>query len=589
MGGREPREVELALHELTRNELVRAARSSSMEGEREYGFWHVLVRDVCYGQIPRIARAARHRAAAAWIEEKAGERVADLADVLAYHYAQALELAHASGQAQDTQELEAQAVRYLALAGERALSLDVDRAEKHLARALELAGPDHPERASLLERWAHAAQQQLRLQEARQALEEALHLYRERDEPLATGRVLTRLSLVLFRLGDRRSDEMPAEAVELLETQPAGQELVGAHTYIAGNRALTGRYREAIAAAERASTLAAELGLPEPAFALHFRGLARCNLGEVEGLEDVRRALDLALEQGLGRETAVIHNNLAGVVGTFEGPQAALDSLTEAIAFCERRGITEFVLHARAGSLDVLAELGQTHQALDEVGPLADRIQATGDIAVIYLRGLQMRLLAECGAPDHAPDPDEVVSAFRDIGLPNVTAVVFAGAAQLLLAQGQPARARALLRELDQLAAAGADWLLTFWLPSTLRVVLALDDLPLAQRLTADIDPVSPLMEHVVATSRAQLAEAANQHADAARLYEDAAERWREFGSVPERAYALLGQGRCLAALGKPEAQEPLRKARELFASMGYKPALAETEALLGESEAAAV
>jgi hypothetical protein len=37
-------------------------------------------------------------------------------------------------------------------------------------------------------------------------------------------------------------------------------------------------------------------------------------------------------------------------------------------------------------------------------------------------------------------------------------------------------------------------------------------------------------------------------------------------------AYALLGQGRCLAALGKPEAEEPLREAKELFASMGYGP-----------------
>ena len=68
MGGREAREVELALHELARKELVRPSRSSSMVGEAEYGFWHALVRDVCYGQIPRAARADRHRAAAAWIE-----------------------------------------------------------------------------------------------------------------------------------------------------------------------------------------------------------------------------------------------------------------------------------------------------------------------------------------------------------------------------------------------------------------------------------------------------------------------------------------------------------------------------------------
>ena len=52
----------------------------------------LLVRDVCYGQIPRAARAARHQAAAAWIERKAGERAEDLADVLAYHYLTALEL-----------------------------------------------------------------------------------------------------------------------------------------------------------------------------------------------------------------------------------------------------------------------------------------------------------------------------------------------------------------------------------------------------------------------------------------------------------------------------------------------------------------
>ena len=92
MGGRDQREVELALHELARKELVRPARTSSMEGEAEYGFWHLLVRDVAYSQIPRAARATRHRAAAVWLERKAGERAEDLADVLAYHYTQALEL-----------------------------------------------------------------------------------------------------------------------------------------------------------------------------------------------------------------------------------------------------------------------------------------------------------------------------------------------------------------------------------------------------------------------------------------------------------------------------------------------------------------
>ena len=66
-------------------------------------------------------------------------------------------------------------------------------------------------------------------------------------------------------------------------------------------------------------------------------------------------------------------------------------------------------------------------------------------------------------------------------------------------------------------------------------------------------------------------------------------QRLRADAIVPERAYALLGQGRCLATLGKPEAEAALREARDLFTTLAYQPALAESRALLGESEAAAV
>ena len=58
---------------------------------------------------------------------------------------------------------------------------------------------------------------------------------------------------------------------------------------------------------------------------------------------------------------------------------------------------------------------------------------------------------------------------------------------------------------------------------------------------------------------------------------------------MPERAYALIGWGRCLTALGKSEAEQPLREARELFASMGFTPAVAETDGLLGSPKAAAL
>jgi hypothetical protein len=40
------------LHELARKELLRPARRASIEGEVEYAFQHILIRDVAYGQIP---------------------------------------------------------------------------------------------------------------------------------------------------------------------------------------------------------------------------------------------------------------------------------------------------------------------------------------------------------------------------------------------------------------------------------------------------------------------------------------------------------------------------------------------------------
>jgi class 3 adenylate cyclase/tetratricopeptide (TPR) repeat protein len=588
MSDSDPAAVEQALHELTRKELVRPARGSSMEGEREYGFWHVLVRDVCYAQIPRAGRVARHQAAAAWIEEKAGERVEDLADVLAYHYQAALELSRAAGIGDQAEQLQAKALRYLALAGERALALDIDQAERQLALALELAPAGDPTRASLLERWAQAAQQQGRLQDARLALEQALELFRDQGDPIAAGRVMTRLGLVVHRLGDPRGEEMIFGAVALLEEQPAGPELVAAYAYLAGRTAFSGDHAESVEAAERALALAAELGLPEPAFALHWRGLARCQLGDAGGVEDTRRALQLALEHGQGRETAVIYGNLAWIVWFYQGAQAALDANEAGTVFCERRGMAEVALHLHDVRLSLLAELGQTKQVLAEVGPLADRLEAAGDIDHIAMRALQLRLLVESGMPEQAPAPDTLVNSARDTALPAFISTAFAAAAQVLSAQRRLERARALLHELDEFPALHADIDYASALPSLLRVALALDDSALAQRLATGIEPVTPIHERVLALAQAQLADAAHRPADAAQLYAQAAERWEQFGNVPERAYALLGQGRCLTALDEPAAEAPLREARELFASMGYRPALAQTEALLDRRRRAA-
>ena len=89
-------------------------------------------------------------------------------------------------------------------------------------------------------------------------------------------------------------------------------------------------------------------------------------------------------------------------------------------------------------------------------------------------------------------------------------------------------------------------------------------------------------------TARALLAEHHGQHAEAAALFADAAGRWEQFEVPWEHAQALLGQGRCLLALRQPaEARQPLRTARDIFTTLGARPALTEVDRLLAQATAA--
>jgi class 3 adenylate cyclase/tetratricopeptide (TPR) repeat protein len=580
IGGRDLAEVELALHELALKELVRPARTSSMEGESEYAFWHLLVRDVAYSQIPRAERARRHRAAASWIERKGGERVGDFSEVLAHHYLHALELAKAVGDTAQTEELAARARHFLVLAGERALGLDTVQAETRLARALELTPAAEPERPELLVRWAEAAFQAGRLRDSVEALEEALISLRARNDTEAVGRALQLRSRVALRLGEDQMVPLATEAIELLGRQSPGPALVAAYGQLANAQTVAGACAEAVDAADQARALAEKLGLPEPGRALAYRGYARVLSGDASGLEDMERALALLIEQGAGRDAAILQNNLAVARYPLEGPGESLIAFENAIAFCQHRGLGESAALCEANCPGLLAELGRPDEALKRAAPLAALTEASGDTHSLgEVRAMELAIRLARGEEYSHAEVEWLVGAAGRSGSADLTVVSLASAAAAL-ASDAPADARRLLATVEQLRGVRETTYYARHLAAMLRVALAAGDPGLGERLANGLEPRYPLDDHAICAAGAQLAEHAGDHAAGATLFADAAERWNEFGNVPERAYALLGLGRCLLSLGQP-AEEPLSKARQLFASMGFKPAVAETDALL--------
>jgi class 3 adenylate cyclase/S1-C subfamily serine protease len=135
----EPTDVYQGLMELVAKELVRPERSSTMEGETEFVFVHALVRDVAYGQLTRVDRAAKHAALAQWLELRTAGRTEDVAEILAYHYGIALEMADACGLFDQVDALVDPTARYLEMAGGRAAPLDAAAAAAHFARAEKVA------------------------------------------------------------------------------------------------------------------------------------------------------------------------------------------------------------------------------------------------------------------------------------------------------------------------------------------------------------------------------------------------------------------------------------------------------------------
>jgi hypothetical protein len=238
----------------------------------------------------------------------------------------------------------------------------------------------------------------------------------------------------------------------------------------------------------------------------------------------------------------------------------------------------------RTGSPDFLAELGRTEEAFAAGERLVQELEHAGHILSIGARATQLRLLAERGVGQSLAVGEALVVKSRQSGEPQLHAEAFAAAAFVLLAGGHPQEAHALVEELGSLTGFRFNPNYAARLPLLVRTTLGLGDVELATHLVQCAEPRTPLAEHAVAACNAQLAEAIGDRTVAGVLYGDAAERWHGFGNVPECAYALLGQGRCLVALGDASAEVPLNEARDLFRSMGYKPALAETENLLAET-----
>jgi class 3 adenylate cyclase/tetratricopeptide (TPR) repeat protein len=560
-----------ALRELSKRELVSRLRTSRMQSNEELAFSHVLVRDVAYGQIPRAARATKHRAVAEWLERVSGDP-RDVPELLAYHYEQALELSATSGVPLDGLEDRLRAA--LLAAGDRAMSLDVGRAAGYYQRALGVMSPVDPDRPRALTGFADAGAQAGRFSEAERAYDEAIEAFRATGDGVRTGDVMRKLSNLLWHRGEvARSRAVLDGAIEVLEGAVSGRELMEACSEVGWVRMLDGDLHSAASWAGRALDISAELGLLElRPKALALRGQARCHIGDLTGIDDIREGLNLAIELGLTREAARAHEILAEELIATGGPEEAAKVTRVGIELAEGRGVTYMATALRALTLlPSLVLQGQWTAALAEADIVVSWSSGAGGSYFATLaraHAAHVRVWqGEILEPDHE---DGFLPAAREIGDPQVLVPALAVAAMVRWAGRRAEAAHEAVAELASFEGDPAGWITAPYLPDLGRVCR--DARPdLAESLLERVSGPARLSQLGRLTVQAILEEGAGRLDSAAARYAEAAEGWAVFGSPPLQASCLLDEAQCLLRLGDGEAKSTLAEARDRAERLGAR------------------
>lgn len=587
MAGADEREVELALHELSRRELVRPARRSTMEGESEYAFWHVLVRDVAYEQIPRAARIRKHRAAAAWIEEKAGGRAEDLADVLAHHYLEALELARVTGDSEVEAELRPAARRTLELAGDRAAPLDLPKAEDYYRQAVALHDPEDADQAPLLVKLGRIAVG-ISVARGEEDLRRAASLFEAAGDELAAAEAFVELSrFATYRGSEADEQEYAERARQLLERHPPGPVYAAYLGRRAGRDMMAGRARECIASSDAAIAVATEFGLDElAAKVLQYRGVARTELGDLGGLDDLRDSIE-QLAGAAALVVGIVRLNLADATWMSVSAAEGLELHRSLQAFCEPRGLQGSFWWSKAESTWMLFDLGRWDELLAVLDDVARSSDTTGGLQALEL-GLpqQALVVARRGDPRRAASiVEELLPKARAGSDMQLLSPGFSVAALVAAALDDTEGALGHVRQLVDVSRDRSDRHRSLFLPELTRLCTSAGAFDLARELadgmTADIGRIGCART----AAAAELAEAEGRTSEALELHADAERRWRDFGGVPGLAAALLGQARCSLLLNRAGAQTSLDEARELFAQLGDVTGVAQSAELLSRLE----
>jgi class 3 adenylate cyclase/tetratricopeptide (TPR) repeat protein len=399
--GRPAADPRPALGELERRDFVAHQAVSTVAGDEEYEFKHILMRDVAYSQVPKGRRAQLHLRFSDWVEALPGS-ADEFVEIVAWHLEQACRLSREVARSPIEPPI-SQAAAALASAARRAERRESLReARRYYTRALDILDDMHAElRVELRLRRADIRMMLGELKEAFEELEEVV----EAASALGRADLECEASLLLGDIDQRQG--RAADARDRLATAQALARAADdaclrskvAFVLAAVVADFEGQYEQAI------GSLRAGIATAEEAddVALVAEGHLRLapilmNQGDLAAAEsELRCCLRLARELGSHRLEAEATSWLGVLTYHLGDPEEGERLCLQARTWFERTGDSYFQVQNLVQGLGVFAlGNGRPDEAeawLREAMPVA--LQIGGWVAVEAYRYLAEALVAQ--------------------------------------------------------------------------------------------------------------------------------------------------------------------------------------------------
>ena len=385
--------------------LVLARQASSLAGQVEFAFKHALLRDVAYASLPAAQRARGHADVAAWMEEISQDRVGEVMEVVAYHYAAAADGWDAgSTEPGEAERVRAKAFRSLLKAGAGA------RRRYAIAKAIELhrRALDYAagigERAVAVEAIGDDHEVAFDGDAAVEAWQTAIGLLRQEpsQDDRRVGLCLKTAEMAVARWGGFRVPADPAladrlidEGLAVVRSPSAKAQLLILRALCAARWSWTGRsdpvpVTERRRAAEAGRRLADQLGA-SPLRGFARRGMAAVHLVEGDYDDAVVAMLDQVdlLGQGVrGRDRALAHTIASLFIADIRGDYEEALAHARASYTVARELFPHDRMHGTFLVMACLEQLGMWSEIepyLDEHLQLLDGPEASASCP--YIRG----------------------------------------------------------------------------------------------------------------------------------------------------------------------------------------------------------